>query len=423
MHARRENLKKCIAMIWILTSGIIESHGGKMLISDRGASRIRIADLDGSNLRTLIPSAGTNVRGIAIDRKRNLLFYADNGSNVIYQAKLDGSERDPIVSTGLRFPADIALDKESSKVYWCDKDNDRIERSDYDGKNRETVIETEGPYYLDLDLTHKKLYWGDFSGGNIFRASLPNAENIEKIVSGLIRTRGVKVDPGGGYFYWCDREAHKVQRKKINGGKIEDLYTGLDTPHGMTLDINAKKVYWVDTGTNSIGGTGAKAVSRGDMDGSGKQEILANLSQPWDLTLDTRITNYEEWTKRRFRKDAPSTLNSPGSDPDNDQKSNLLEYFSGTDPFVFEKKEIISLRRSSPYMELSYRMINQPIVDIRVSIESSEDLVNWTTNPQDMEESGPSIDKGTITINHRFNYQKGEKKEKQIRLRISLIDP
>ena len=84
-------------MIWILASGIMETQAGKMLISDRGASQIRIADLDGSNLRTLIPSAGTNVRGIAIDIKRNLLFYADNGGNDIYQAKLDGSDRESIV--------------------------------------------------------------------------------------------------------------------------------------------------------------------------------------------------------------------------------------------------------------------------------------------------------------------------------------
>ena len=423
MNSRRGNLIKCIAMIWVLASSIMDAQAGKMLISDRGASRIRIADLDGSNLRTLIPSAGTNVRGIAIDMNRDLLFYADNGGNVIYQAKLDGSEREPIVSTGLRFPADLALDKKSSKVYWCDRDNDRIERSDYDGKNRETVIETESPYYLDLDLTHKKLYWGDFSGGNIFRTSLPDAENTEKIVSGLIRTRGVKVDPNGGYFYWCDREAHKVQRKPINGGDIEDLYTGLDTPHGMTLDINAKKVYWVDTGTNSIGGTGAKAVSRGDMDGSGKQEVLASLSQPWDLTLDTRITNYEEWKKRRFRKDAPTTLTSPGSDPDKDQKNNLLEYFSGTNPFVFGKKEILSLRKLNPYIELSYRITNQPIDDIRFNIEGSENLVDWTINPQDIEELGTSMSEESVLIHKRFNYQTVERRSRQIRLKISLIAP
>ena len=111
------NLNICIILIWMLTSAIMDSQAGKMLISDRGASRIRVADLDGSNLRTLIPTAGTNVRGIAIDFMRNLLFYADIVVNVFYRSNLDGSERESIVSTGLRIPAAIALDRESSKIY------------------------------------------------------------------------------------------------------------------------------------------------------------------------------------------------------------------------------------------------------------------------------------------------------------------
>ena len=191
----------------------------------------------------------------------------------------------------------------------------------------------------------------------------------------------------------------------------------------MTLDISAKKVYWVDTGTNSIDGTGAKAVSRGDMDGSGKQEVLASLSQPWDLTLDTRVTNYGEWTKRRFRKDADAALTSPESDPDKDQKSNLLEYFSGTNPFVFGNKEMLSLTKSSPYMEFSYRMTSQPILDISVNIEGSENLLDWVINPQDIEDLGISLGEESVLINKQFNYQTGAKRSEQIRLKISLIDP
>ena len=118
---------------------------------------------------------------------------------------------------------------------------------------------------------------------------MKNTNDVEQIVSGLIRTRGVKVDPYGGFYYWCDRESHKVQRKPIIGGQIEDLYTGLDTPHGMTLDIRSGKVYWVDTGTNSIGGKGAKAVSRGDMDGSGPHEKLATKNKTCYQTQDTLV--------------------------------------------------------------------------------------------------------------------------------------
>ncbi|MFP6884820.1 MAG: hypothetical protein VCA40_10325, partial [Roseibacillus sp.] len=56
--------------------------GGTMLFTDRGARLVRIANLDGSGLQTLIPSAGSNIRGIAIDVPGNDLFYADNGADI-----------------------------------------------------------------------------------------------------------------------------------------------------------------------------------------------------------------------------------------------------------------------------------------------------------------------------------------------------
>ena len=101
------------------------------LTNDRGASSIIITNLDGSDSKTLIPSAGTNVRGIAIDMSLDLFFYADNGTDVIYKANLDGSEKVPIISSNLGFPADITIDPRFKKIYWCDRDNDKIESSDY----------------------------------------------------------------------------------------------------------------------------------------------------------------------------------------------------------------------------------------------------------------------------------------------------
>jgi hypothetical protein len=74
-------------------------------------------------------------------------------------------------------------------------------------------------------------------------------------------------------------------------------------------------------------------------------------------------------------------------------------------------------------MELSYRMTSQPIEDIRVNIESSENLLDWAINPKDVEELEINLDEESVLINQRFNYQAGEKKGRQIRLRISLIDP
>jgi hypothetical protein len=101
----------------------------------------------------------------------------------------------------------------------------------------------------------------------------------------------------------------------------------------MTLDIPAGKVYWVDTGTNGFPNTvGDQGVSRGDMDGSGPQEVLASLgTEPWDIEVDPRCATYAEWKARYFIRN-PGAIADPGSDPDNDGISNVMECALGLHP-------------------------------------------------------------------------------------------
>jgi hypothetical protein len=78
-------------LAFLLPFLVNELFAGSMIFTDRGSNELRIADLDGSNVRTLISAAGTNVRGVAIDTATEQLFYADNGGNIIYRTQLDGS--------------------------------------------------------------------------------------------------------------------------------------------------------------------------------------------------------------------------------------------------------------------------------------------------------------------------------------------
>jgi len=417
---------RLIVHVSLCMLGFIQPAGaGKMLFTDRGARIVRIANLDGSDLQTLIPSAGSNIRGIAIDIAGNDLFYADNGADIIYRARLDGSGREAIVTTGLGFPADIALDRAAGKLYWCDRNNNRIERAGYDGSNRETLVATTQPYYLDLDPVNQKIYWGDFSGGNIFRADLPGATNIQTVVSGLVQTRGVKVDPGGGYLYWCDRNAHKIQRRHINDGPIEDLYTGLDTPHGMTLDIPAGKVYWVDTGTNNVAGSrGAMAVNRGDMNGTGPHEVIAGVNQPWDITLDPRVTTYPEWIHRRFEKDAPDSVSNPDADPDGDHLNNLLEYYTGLNPFAAENLPVASHTWTNGNLLFTHRQTLSPITDVNAAVEISTDLKTWNSGAAFTEilETNPGTE--ALSIVHWAKQEAIEARRNFfMRLKVELLEP
>ena len=406
--------------------GLIQSvDAGKMLFTDRGARLVRIANLDGSGLQTLIPAAGSNVRGIAIDVSGNNLFYADNGADIIYRARLDGSGREAIITSDLGFPADLALDRPAGKLYWCDRNNNRIERADYNGSSRQTVISTNQPYYLDLDTLNQKIYWGDYSGGNIFRADLPGGTNIQTVVSGLVQTRGVKVDPRGGYLYWCDRNSHKVQRRPINDGPIEDLYTGLDTPHGMTLDIPAGKVYWVDTGTNRVAGSkGSMAVNRGNMDGIGPHEVIAAVNQPWDITLDARITTYPEWVQQRFTKDAPPSLSGPASDPDRDHRSNLLEYFSGLNPLAHDTITLTSHARVNGSLLFSHRQTLSPLTDVLATVEISSGLKTWNSGPAFTEILETTHGNHALTVIHGAKQEIIQAQRTLfMRLKVDLLNP
>ena len=326
------------------------AHAGGIYWTNRAAARIERSLYDGTGYATVLASAGTNVRGIALDLANNRLYCADNGADVIYRINLDGTGRVNIlnITSPPSFPADVEINLAAGHLYYCDQTKAHIRRINLDGSGTPVTLVTDTtytPYYLDLDLVNGKIYWGDFQGspttsGNVFRMNL-DGSGRETVVSGNLQSRAVVVDTAGGMLYWANRNAGKLMRCPISAlpvnaatsPAVQTVYAGLDTPHGVTLDVKAGKVYWVDTASNGFPNTlGDNAVSRGDMDGSGPQEVLVNLgTDPWDIELDPRVLNYSEWVARYFAKN-PGTSALSSSDPDNDGSLNVMECALGLHP-------------------------------------------------------------------------------------------
>ncbi|MDA0813372.1 MAG: hypothetical protein O3C21_13415, partial [Verrucomicrobia bacterium] len=312
---------------------------GKLYWIDRGTDEIYRSDFDGASPELLLNGddvPGNNeFRGLAVDANAGVLFFCDNGADKIFRAPLDGTRVVTEIATDQDFPADITVDPSAAKIYWCERDGNVIWRANYDGSNPETVGETVAPYFLTLDVAGGKLYWGDFSAGNIVRVNLADGSQRETIVSGIKgQTRGVALDPVENQIYWVNRNDKKIQRRDLAGGKIEDIYTELDTPHGMVLDVLARKIYWADTGTNTGSGVGQQFVNRGDMEGGTPQEFIGTggtSNDAWDIVLDTRPAAFSQWQARFFRKDRGANA-GPLSDPDHDGLDNTLECVLGSHP-------------------------------------------------------------------------------------------
>ena len=269
--------------------------------TDARTDRIQRAELDGSDIRTLV-SGLMQPRDLALDRDGGRMYWTDSGADKIQRAHLDGSKVEDLVTEGLKEPFGLALDLGGGKMYWSDWGTDKIQRSNLDGSQIEDLVTTglNEPYGLALDLGEGKIYWTDWGSDRIQRANL-DGSGVEDLVTGLNQPRGIALDLEDGRMYWPDWGTDKIQRANLDGSEVEDLVTeGLRTSQAIALDLDEGRMYWTDYGTDKI--------QRANLDGSQVEDLVTSgLKEPYGLALgaglSAQILNVEG---------EPATLNLTG---------------------------------------------------------------------------------------------------------------
>lgn len=401
-----------LTILGVLLTTVAWVRAGGVFWTDRGASQILRMNFDGTEPQVIlltgeVSAPGVNIRGIALDTSNNRMYWADNGADRLLTARLDGSASAILhtIDGGNSFPADVRLDPSNSALFWCDQLRNQIQRLTFADRVVTLIVSNAaptGPYFMDLHLETGKVYWGDFDEGFIYRAN-PDGSNREILITGNNKIRGLKVDPVERMLYWVNRDDKKLHRCRLsalaNGPitlahpAVETLYSGLDTPHGLTLDIPARKLYWADTGSNAGSGAGEKAINRGDFDGRGPMEVLVSGREPWDVDLDLRCGSYVEWRWRCFRRDAASALTDPGADPDGDGYPNAVEYALDSSPLqpgamAWLRGLVVSDPMTHDvYHALKFRR-RTTMPDLVCFVQVSTNLTSWSgspANPQTIE--------------------------------------
>jgi hypothetical protein len=380
-----------------------QSMGGAIYWTDRasGAKAIRKMGLNGTNATTLITLAtSADPRGIAVDSSAEKLYYAS--TTQIIQANLDGTGSVAKIS-GQSAVRDLRLDVPTGFLYWADQTAGRIQRaliSNFVVTGSYAKVATDC-YFLDLyrgpgDYTDAMILWGDSGSSFWLTGTDPSWLTPNFSWTGGQNVRGVAVDGPNQTIYWCEKDAKMVRRAKlkanleIDSGTTQNLYTGLNAPHGLVLDLHAKKLYWVDSGTNGSTGFGRSGVNRGDMDGTGAAEALFGPSsityplagQPWDLDLDKSTINYDEWKARYFRTDTSSLQTAVNADPDGDGLVNWAEYALGGAPLAADRAPLTAQSvnvAGTTYPAISFlRRIGS--TDISYFPQVSATLHDWLDN-------------------------------------------
>jgi DNA-binding beta-propeller fold protein YncE len=214
------------------------------------------SDLDGKNVTTIVPPGGVfTPKQLQIEKKAGKLYWCDREGMRVMRANLDGSNIETLVDTSHGDPrpgpdakkwcVGIALDVEGGKFYWTQKGESKsgtgqILRANIENPQSETPANRQDiellydrlPEPIDLDIapTARMLYWTDRGdpprGDTVSRAPLdspPGRRKAPEIVfSHLMEGIGLALDVKGGRMFITDF-AGTVYSANLDGSNKKTL--------------------------------------------------------------------------------------------------------------------------------------------------------------------------------------------------------
>jgi len=143
----------------VLTTGLsgptgIAIGGDQIYYANSGAGRIERKP-KGAGSAVILVSGLDLPGGIALDLVAGKMYWTEFGtSERIARANLDGSNVQTLVTTGLQGPLGIALDLNAGKMYWVDDTTNKVQRANLDGSSVEDLVTTglQDPTGISLDV-------------------------------------------------------------------------------------------------------------------------------------------------------------------------------------------------------------------------------------------------------------------------------
>jgi hypothetical protein len=204
-----------------------------MGIPSRDDGSIERADLDGGNRKIIVPQGVTHTpKQVHLDKERGKLYWSDREGMRVMRANLDGSQVETLVETGrgdedrrdqTRWCVGITVDPQRGQIYWTQKGPTKggtgsLRRASIDipkGENPANRSDIEvlferlpEPVDLELDLTNRLLYWTDRGdpprGNTVNRVPIDKKAEPEILIRHLMEGIGVALDVPGNRMFVTD---------------------------------------------------------------------------------------------------------------------------------------------------------------------------------------------------------------------------
>ncbi len=314
------------ALLFACTVSLFGANGGRiyyLTFGSRGSGgRVMSANDDGSGLTTVVDGRNAGPDGIVVDAATKKIYWTNMGKvsandGTIERSDLDGSNLTTIVpAAGTWTPKQLKLDAKHGKLYWSDREGMRIMRANLDGSNIETLVETaQGDdarkdarnwcVGIALDVDGGKIYWTQKGSGRQ-RPYLPRQlsmahRDIETLFDALPEPIDMDLDLGKHMMYWTDRgdppTGNTVSRAPMDPGKAQQeiLVRGLKEGIGIALDLKGGRMFYTDLGGN---------VYSARLDGSDSKVLLTGQGSPHRHYVDSALAAGSETSPRGLKENA-----------------------------------------------------------------------------------------------------------------------
>jgi hypothetical protein len=228
-----------------------------MGVPNRNDGSIERADLDGQNRKTIVPEGATfTPKQLHLEKKAGKLYWCDREGMRVMRANLDGSDIETLVDSSkgdarpgtdeTKVCVGITVDPDHGKIYWTQKGPANA------GKGR---------------IFRAKI---DIPKGEI----APNRTDIETLFEGLPEPIDLELDLKNRFLYWTDRgdapRGNTVNRASLDADfkkhpAPDILFTHLEEGIGIALDFKGNRMFVTDLAGN---------IFSAKLDGTEKKPVL-----------------------------------------------------------------------------------------------------------------------------------------------------
>ncbi|XP_069832914.1 pro-epidermal growth factor [Dendropsophus ebraccatus] len=170
------------------------------LLFSRGNNILSI-DTDGSNLKTIVGSAGSSVL-LDFDHQEQRLYWLDPSRGFIQRISLNQTKRErmrAVIKGATRF----TVDWKNKNIFWSNQQKGTIEWTDMSGKKARILLRgLVHPTFISVDPVEGLLFWTSSSLMSVIQKSNLNATAVMSVTELRGDIKALALDTAAKEIYW-----------------------------------------------------------------------------------------------------------------------------------------------------------------------------------------------------------------------------